>query len=445
MSEEIYGVDPDILNNSTLVPRSAPTAGIGFGTPRVFTFQHGQPLDTSIWTAKITTNWSVEPNDGFLRLQGIPFGDETDIAITRSFSLSLASVTFAFKIRVNQISQLFSGFYLEIGNSLALSWAPNATSPSYVHTDTGERLGVSRIQPDSQWRRIVINIQAGVIILWEDDQHVFTWPPTFDLRARADLWFAIGSNDDTAEIPPNTAATSIDISNITALVGTTQQTRLRLDGVSQSSFETALPYVRGLGRYIPDVVTAAKPITDLLKLSAQSLGPGSIFFGQDPDPTAAAAVQRLTEDPSLTRLMTAARTGALPVHPVIYVGIGVNFSFFATLGASIGFLIGTGPNRYTLFSLIVSGGGITNIGLQAVVEVGLFLHQEPSQLLKLGSYMQVGGGEFIQGSLGISGNSPPHLDTWDNCGPALSLGIGLSGASADIGAGMSYTWEMARL
>jgi hypothetical protein len=443
MSEEIYGVDPDILNNSTLVPRSAPTAGIGFGTPREFTFQHGQPLDTSIWTTNIASNWTVEPNDGFLRFQGVPWSEVADIAITRAFSLSLASVTVAFKIRVNQISQLLSGFYLEICNSLALKWEPNSTSPSYVHTDTESRLGVSQIQPDGQWHSIVINIQPGVIILWEDDQHVFTWPPTFDFPSFANLWFTIGSNDHTAVIPPNTAATSIDISNITALVGTTQQTRLRLDGVNQSSFETALPYVRGLARYIPDVVTAAKPVTDVL--SGQSIGPSSMFFGKDPGPAAAAAVQRLTEDSRLTTLMTAARAGALPVHPVIYVGIGVNLSFFATLGASIGFLIGTGPNRYTLFSLVVSGGVITNVGAQAVVEVGLFLHQEPSQLLRLGSYMQVGGGEFIQGSLGISGNFPPHLDTWDNCGPALSLGIGLSVSSADIGAGMSYTWEMARL
>lgn len=68
-----YGIDPEILQYSTLSPRSAPGAGLGLGSPCEFTFKEGQPLD-STWT--IQTNppqpqpvWTIKPHDGYLRFQ----------------------------------------------------------------------------------------------------------------------------------------------------------------------------------------------------------------------------------------------------------------------------------------------------------------------------------------------------------------------------------------
>jgi hypothetical protein len=190
------------------------------------------------------------------------------------------------------------------------------------------------------------------------------------------------------------------------------------------------------------VVTAATPLTNILNTT--SVGPGALFWGLDPAPGTSSAVARLSADPSVTRLLNAAQTGGIVRHPVFFIGMGVNLSFFITGGVTIGFLIGTGPNPYTLLTLVASAGAITNVGLQAVIETGV-LWEDPKTYLKFGCYMQVGGGEFIQGSLGAAGNFPLHLDTWDNCGPALNFGIGLSISPVDIGFGVSYTWQMARL
>ena len=439
MSTNPYGVDPEVLQFSTLAPRSAPAVGMGLGSPREFPFKQGQPLDSSWTTSQTDPAWTMEPHDGFLRFQAQNVQiSRASVTIARPFSLDLASVTIAFKLRVNDVSLQGGGFLFEFAPGLSLNLTPNFPHYyAYVDADSQQdHLGPSKITADGTWHRIVITIQPGVVTIWEDDQHVVTWTPVQPLGATVQAYFGVATSGVTA---------SVDLSDVAVLVGTTQRARLRMAAPDQSGFSARINYLNGLTSYVPDVVAAAKPVLDLLH--ATDVGLGDLFWGIDVNPSVPGAVRQLGQHESVSRLINAARASAgnIPNHsPVFYIGINLSASFIVSGSASTGFLIGTGDDPYTLWTFATNGGGVTNIGIQATAEVGVFW-LPPRDLLGFGGALQVGAGEIFQGSLGVSGNIPLDLSGFSNCGPNLTFGVGVSALPGDIGGSLSYTWNIARI
>ena len=439
MSTNPYGLDPEIQQFSTLAPRSAPAVGMGLGSPREFPFKEGQPLDSTWTTSKTDPAWTIEPYDGFLRFQAQNAQiSRAVVTIARPFSLALASVTVAFKLRVNEVSLQGGGFTFEFAPGLSLNLTPNFPHfYAYVdQDDQQERLGPSNITADGTWHRIVITIQPGVVTIWEDDKHVVTWTPVQPLGATVEAYFGVATSGATA---------SVDLGDVAVLVGTTQRARLRMAVSDQSDFSRRVNYLSGLTSYVPDVLTAAKPVLDLLH--ATDVGLGDLFWGIDVNSSVPGAVQQLGQHPSVSRLTNAARAGAgnIPNHsPVFYIGINLSASFVVSGSASTGFLIGTGEDPYTLWTFAVNGGGVTNAGIQGTAEVGVFW-LPPRDLLGFGAALQVGAGEVFQGSLGVSGNIPLDLSGFINCGPALTFGVGYSAMPLDLGGSVSYTWNLARI
>lgn len=69
----------------------------------------------------------------------------------------------------------------------------------------------------------------------------------------------------------------------------------------------------------------------------------------------------------------------------------------------------------------------------------------PRELLGWGSSLQVDFGEIVQGSLGVSGNMPLHLIAFDNCGPSVTMGGGVSALPGDVAGAITYTWNVAQI
>ena len=439
-----YGVDPEVLQYSTLSPRSAPAVGVGFGSPRVFSFRESQPLD-STWTTKFNPSepqqeFTIEPHDGYLRFQAQSTrgGGGAYAFITRPFSLALASVTIAFQLRVNEVQLQSGGFSFEFAPSLQLNLTPGF-GPFYAYFDPDsqvERLGPSNIKADGTWHRIVINIQPGVIQIWEDDQLVVTWTPAQPLDATIQAYFGISTSGATA---------SVDMSDVTVLVGTTQRARLRMAVSDQSDFQNRINYISGLTRYFADVQTAAQPLVNILNDTHVRVG--DLFWGIDVPSAVPALARTLGQHASASRLTNAAKTNGNIVTnnaPVLYVGINLSASFVVSGTASCGFLIGSGPDAVTLWTFGVSAGGETNAGIQGTFEVGVFW-LPPRELLGFGASLQVDAGEIFQGSLGVTGNIPLHMRTFDNCGLAITGGVGISFLPGDIQGTLNYMWNLAQL
>lgn len=330
-----YGIDPNILQYSTLTPRSEPGTGIGFGVPRSFPFKEGQPLGSD-WS--LTTGpWSVVPHDGFLRFQGQGrSGENAQATIVRPFTLNQTSVTIAFSLRVNQVSINSSGgFLFGFAPGLILDWGgiDGVTNPNsfygYVNQDSSfVRLAPSAIKADGAWHRIVVNIQPGTVMLWEDDQLVFTWSPTPPLCDEVQAYFSIGTSG---------ASASLDVGDCTVLVGTTQRLRLRMANSDTTIFRSKLSYLYDLASLLPDVLSAAKPITDSLRNT--HVGPSSLFWGLDFDSSIQQAARNLPNDQRVNRLMEAATRGANVTSassPTFYVGISMSASLIVSGGYNLG-------------------------------------------------------------------------------------------------------------
>lgn len=58
-----------------------------------------------------------------------------------------------------------------------------------------------------------------------------------------------------------------------------------------------------------------------------------------------------------------------------------------------------------------------------------------------GSFLQIDGGEVLQGSIGASGGIPLHLRTWDNCRLTRTPAIGVSVSPIDLAGGFTYTFQ----
>jgi hypothetical protein len=438
MITDPYGVDPEILQYSTLSPRSAPAVGIGFGSPREFPFREGQPLD-STWNVQTGPDWTIQPHDGYVSFQTQrETSDKANITIARPFSLSLASVTIAFKLRVNDIQLKAGGFSFNFAPSLELNLTPGF-GPFYAYSDPDsqlERLGQSNVKADGTWHRIMIVIQPGVVQIWEDDEHVVTWTPVQPLDATVPAFFGFATSGATA---------SIDLSDVVVLVGSTQRARLRMAVSDQSDFQARINYMNGLTRYIPDVQTAAQPLLNIL--NDTHVRPGDLFWGIDVNPAAPALARALGQHASVSRLTSAAKTNGNIVtnrSPVLYIGINLSVSFVVSGTASCGFLIGSGPDGVTLWTFGVSAGGTTNAGIQGTGEIGVFW-MPPRELLGFGASLQIDAGEVFQGSLGVTGNIPLHMRTFDNCGVAMTWGVGVSALPGDIQGTLNYTWNLAQI
>jgi hypothetical protein len=347
-------------------------------------------------------------------------------------------VTIAFRLRVNEVQLSSGGFSFEFAPSLLLNLTPQFGG-FYAYEDADsqqERLGLSNIKADGSWHHIVINIQPGVVQIWEDDQLVVTWTPVQPLDATIQATFGCATSGATA---------SVDLSDVVVLVGSTQKARLRMAVSDQSDFQNRINYLSGLTRYFADVQTAAQPLLNIL--NDTHVKPWHLFWGIDVNSEVPALTRALGQHASVSRLTNAAKTNgniSSDHSPVLYIGINMSASFVITGTASSGFLIGSGPNGQTLWTFGTSVGAETNAGIQGTVEIGVFW-LPPRELLGFGASLQVDAGEIFQGSLGVTGNIPLHMRTFDNCGLALTGGVGVSVLPGDIQGTLNYTWNIAQI
>ena len=266
MSNNVYGIDPTVLNSSVLTGKRSVDAGIGFGVPRSFPFQKAVPL-TDSWTITkypATPVWSAEANDGFLRFEAASLqntNQSVQATLNDSFSSTNAVITIAFQIRVNTVNTLpVSSIGFSLPQGLGLVLYPDAPAAYYYkYVDENRILQQSKIKADGTWHRIVMTIQqsGNVIMLWEDDELMFTWNPVQPIGEIVEAAFGVWTNGGSG---------SIDLGNVTVLVGLNQQARLnRAVAQPPQDFLTAhTTALQELVPYITSALAAAKPIADAL-------------------------------------------------------------------------------------------------------------------------------------------------------------------------------------
>jgi hypothetical protein len=229
-------------------------------------------------------------------------------------------------------------------------------------------------------------------------------------------------------------------------VGLNQRARMSRAAVqaSQTEFEARLPFIRSLLHLVPDVEAAAATVVQMMATIA--VGPSALFWGLTIPRELTQSVRALHEDARVRRLLTAATTGAGSIPAIngttFYIGIGGSASYLISGGYSLGFLLGTSGNHLAVVSLNV--GLVTNAGIQGSIDLGVF-PGPTSDYTGFGSFLQIDGGEVLQGSIGASGGIPLHLRTWDNCGLTITPAIGVSVLPVDLAGGFAYTFQMARL
>lgn len=447
MSNEVYGVDPVILSSSILTGKRSVDTGIGFGVPRSFPFQKAAPI-TDSWTITkypTTPAWSVEPNDGFLRFAATSLVNSVQSVVATmndSFSSTNAIITIAFQLRVNEVNTLVGsteGFSFPQGLGLLLDQSAPA---DYYYKDIANEnhfLQHSKIKADGTWHRIVMTIQQNenVVMLWEDDQLMFTWNSVQPIGDIVEASFGIFTNGGSG---------SVDLGDVTVLVGLNQQARLSR-AVAQPAQDFLTAHIAALQELATDATNAleaVKPIAEALR--AISVGPSSLFWGLSISSELNQAVQTMHQDPRITTLVSRAmQLAPLPRNFSFYIGIGGSLSWFISGGYSLGFLLNATPNpsEPQFAVLTLNAGGATNIGIQASVDIGFVNPQTPRNSLGIGAYAQVDMGEVLQLSMGVSGGVP--LRVGENAGLMVAGSLGVSVLPADIAAGLTYTIKMAQL
>jgi hypothetical protein len=358
-----------------------------------------------------------------------------------SFSSTNAIITLAFQLRVNEVNTLVGsteGFSFPQGLGLLL--AQSAPADYYYKDIANENhfLQHSKIKADGTWHRIVMTIQQNenVVMLWEDDQLMFTWNPIQPIGDIVEASFGIFTNGGSG---------SVDLGDVTVLVGLNQQARLsRAVAQPAQDFLTAqVAALQALAPYVTNALAAAEPVVAALR--AISVGPGALFWGLSISTQLSQAVQAMHQDSRITALVDKGKqTLPLQNDASFYVGIGMSASFVISGGYNLGFLLRTpGTSESQFAALTLNAGGASNIGIQGSVDFGFVNPRTPSDSLGLGSYVQVDMGEVFQGSIGLSGGVP--LIPGTNAGFAVSGGVGISVLPIDVAGGLTYTFEMARL
>lgn len=441
-----------ILETCELTGERSLTPGIGFGTPRKFSFKATEPVteNWSITNSDTPVKWSVTPNNEFLRFtldsstSDIP---SVGCAIRQPFTSENTVVTVAFQVRLNQIDldtndtllihlpgapKQVTNEWLSIvisGGNINYGWVD---SDSETHMLAG-----SDIKTDGKWAKIVMAIEAGSVQLWENDVLKFTWAPVLPIEDH--IWVSFGGSTNGVL----GGLISFDISDLSVLVGFNQLVRVKRS-ISDGDPNTVKPYLDRVKSHWSGVEAAVAPVARAL--ASLDIGPSALFWGID----IPISIQRLVNDletstaiknlgEAVAQSSTQART---TMGPTFYFGIGVSAEFVIAGGYSIGFLVGTHSPKIAVVTL--NAGAATNIGVQAAIDMAWMFNDSP-EFLGLGAYLQMDFGEFVQGSLGVSGNVPLHMRAWDNCGPSATIGVGVSALPVDAAGGLSYTWKIAQL
>lgn len=432
-----YDIDPILSQNGDFALRSQPGEGIAAGRPVQLPFLAGGPLDAWSVQSFAGPGGRATPYDGYLRFEGNSAGAwGIRASLVGQASLNNTVVTVAFQLRANVVSNnttfLFPGGLILDMRSGGYGYFGSAPPQPVVGLNAP-----SAIAPDGSWHRIVMAIQNGIVILWEDDVQKVTWTPPTPLGDALEVSFGL--------VAPAGHA-SFDLGDVTLLVGTTQiacPTR-----AAQQSNVDAISAARAsfapMAALFSDVVAAAGDVIG--GLTTTRVGPGSLFWGIDVSPNLAQAVRTFAQDPRVTRFRTQAAQSFPSLRSssggiTFAIGIGMTASFVLSGGYLLGFLIG---DHGIVAFLSLSAGGVTNIGIQGSVEAA-FYPLVVDDVLGLGCSVQISGGEVFQGAISATGNVPLHMRAWDNCGPGLIGAVGVSELPIDIGGGFSYTFEMARL
>lgn len=445
---DAYELDPYILENFEPDRRRSAKAGIGIGKPISFPFTKGQNLEEN-WEIKNTT-WNFAPQDGFLRCSA--GGQFATLEINKPFSLTNANVTVAFGLRLNLANARGDSFIITLPNGIELKWLWNDGSglePVGNYYYNNQRIGASKITwTDAvKWHRIVITTHGDEALIWEvgeaDDLHYKVTLNTAPSEVHARFDFSHGWNDGPLWV---------DIEDVTALIGLDRPGKAKR-GMGESTI-SAFPQTHPLLKGMTSSVKATSKMDDVTSIiqdiSQIHVGPGALFWGVSVSPQLKAKTKALWETSHIQSLIRNVPVASLPIvgGPTFYLGISVTAEFFISGSLGIGFLMSKN-NSYLVAPATL--GAASNVGASVTIDLGIYPRLSTEQLLYWGNYVQASGGEFVQVSVGVAGTSiwPLHLlegpRQWDNCGLTFSVGIGASVLPADIGAGGSYTFELAKL
>lgn len=463
-----YTFDPEILNQIEPHPsrkRTEENIGIGFGRIEEF---HGSRKRDSDWKVQ-RTNAQDQPIAVGNSFEFLPNGMEVHrlnsgggviATLQNPFTIKDPakninySVTFSFALSMTHISTSNAHHSsIMLPGGLMLHWkydnAGNLVStPQYQYYDAdlpGSHtiiLANSSLN-DVKWKnfqKVVVVYQDDKIKVWENDVLLFeaTIPAHNDVVGRFGLqYYGNGGGNLTA-----------NMINFQALVGLTQPYIPRTRGNKEPSPEQR-QMLKRLGEYAQDQDLHGKTSNIRSSLSNIQVGPSSIFWGVNIDNNLRSQVNTF-QNSEVVRGIQNIVTSTGPVSqggPTLFVGIEANASFLLSVGYSLGFLIALDGSNRSMAVLVTSAGFETNAGIEAGLGIGFFPNSTPVSLKGFGGYNRISFDTPIGVGIGanISGNLPWDTTHWSNCGPGLSVSVGVSLLPVSYGVGLSYTFEMFNL
>jgi hypothetical protein len=214
---------------------------------------------------------------------------------------------------------------------------------------------------------------------------------------------------------------------------------------AQQQLAGQVPQLLSLLDLGPDMGTAAADVMQALQ--GISVGPGSVFWGARAPSNLSAKVAALRASAPVQRVINAAISAAPGLgHGPTTFYIGVSVSASHVVSGSVGLGWHVGPNNEQFIGLSLGLGGVTNIGIQEVVNLGAVnlgvMAGAPHSFKGMGCRLQIDLEEVAQAALGVTGTIPLRMIDWNNCGPHLLLAVGAGELRVDLAGALPIlsTW-----
>ncbi len=444
--------------------------GIGYGKPETsFSDDNGPDKWNVVRRDKHADQVPVGNACTFLK-NGIEFGGLTtggDIVATTKKQFTLndkakkikTNVTFSFELALQGRNTVgTNNMEIVLPGGLMMVWRVDESgklmSPGEYyyrderdHQGSFEVMGTSNIASSEfqNFQKIVMIYQGDKLKLWENDKLCFEKKIILGDAVSGAFGLRYNSLDITH------GSGTVNMINFKALVGLTQPYVSRGRGNNSPS-----PAQKSKMRELADYANNnnldghASKIKDALK--KKHVGVGSLFWGMHVDNELKKSVDEfqnssvvkglndiIVQDPSLA----ASKKG-----PSLFFGIEANAAFFLSVGYSLGFLVSLDGSHRSIFVLIMNAGVETNAEVGVGFDFGIFPNSAPTDLKGFGVYTKVGFDTPLAGvgiTANISGNYPMDTTNWSNCGPGISIDLGVNVLPITLGMGVSWTVEMFNL
>lgn len=458
MSDALYGLDPELIDNGRVTRRSVPDPNVvvGLGSPRQFPFGNWNALDPVWWAESPPPGWSLNHSNGLLQFAaqnaGSGYNQWLRVAVDLAFDLA-NMVTIAFRIRAYAFRnttevkiELAAGIFLRLTNNGTASYWANAL-------DSGAPLNAtSSINTNSGWVDVVMLLTSQRVVLWENGNQVFSIDE-YPGNAGATLYGQATGNAVRAtfmvQLLDQNANAMIELAQVSVTAATDSPVHLANPTTPPSNQNTTLTQLAAL---IPAISAAAGPLSQALKsIGDDHIGAWAMVFGYDPDSQAKNTAAQIVHNTAVQQFInTASQAHALVARDngvksgsTFYLGLGMSAAFFVAGGYSLGFLfdVSKSPVQIALVVNFGLGGGIA-AGISGHLDVGWY-PLSIDDISGWGASLFIDGGELVVVSFSVSGNIPLHLTTWDNCGPVITAGVGV-GIPIEAGGLVSRTFVMSR-